>query len=83
MKILHNLPTIQLSFCVVGVPNLKRSELEIACEDFSNVIGSSSFCTLYKGTLSSGVEIAVASLAIASAKDWSNILEAQFRTKVC
>ncbi|XP_022871822.1 probable inactive receptor-like protein kinase At3g56050 [Olea europaea var. sylvestris] len=67
---------------VTGVPNLKRSELEIACEDFSNVIGSSSFCTLYKGTLSSGVEIAVASLAIASAKDWSNILEAQFRTKI-
>uniref|UniRef100_A0A803NTW5 Protein kinase domain-containing protein n=1 Tax=Cannabis sativa TaxID=3483 RepID=A0A803NTW5_CANSA len=26
---------------VTGVPKLKRSELEVACEDFSNVIGSS------------------------------------------
>ncbi|KAK6122020.1 hypothetical protein DH2020_044238 [Rehmannia glutinosa] len=67
---------------VTGVPKLKRSELEAACEDFSNVIGSSSLCTLYKGTLSSGVEIAVASIAVASAKDWSNSLETQFRKKI-
>lgn len=67
---------------VTGVPMLKRSELEAACEDFSNVIGSVSLCTLYKGTLSSGVEIAVASIAVASAKDWSNSMEAQFRRKV-
>ncbi|KAL0299313.1 UNVERIFIED_CONTAM: putative inactive receptor-like protein kinase [Sesamum radiatum] len=65
-----------------GVPKLKRSELEAACEDFSNVIGSPSFCTLYKGTLSSGVEIAVASIAVASSKDWSSNLEAQFRKKI-
>ncbi|KAL2248941.1 inactive receptor-like serine/threonine-protein kinase At2g40270 [Sesamum indicum] len=67
---------------VTGVPKLKRSELEAACEDFSNVIGSSSLCTLYKGTLSSGVEIAVASISVASAKDWSNSQEAQFRKKI-
>lgn len=67
---------------ITGVPKLKRSELESACEDFSNVIGSASLCTLYKGTLSSGVEIAVASIAVASAKDWSNTMEAQFRKKV-
>ncbi|KAL2549762.1 putative LRR receptor-like serine/threonine-protein kinase MRH1 [Forsythia ovata] len=67
---------------VTGVPKLKRSELETACEDFSNVIGSSSICTLYKGTLSSGVEIAVASPAVASAKDWSNSLEVQLRNKI-
>ncbi|KAH6777761.1 hypothetical protein C2S52_006909 [Perilla frutescens var. hirtella] len=67
---------------ITGVPKLKRSELEAACEDFSNVIGSASLCTLYKGTLSSGVEIAVASIAVASAKDWSNSMEAQFRKKV-
>lgn len=67
---------------VTGVPKLKRSELEAACEDFSNVIGSASSCTLYKGTLSSGVEIAVASIAVASAKDWSNSMEAQFRKKI-
>ncbi|KAG6763802.1 hypothetical protein POTOM_031242 [Populus tomentosa] len=70
---------------VTGVPKLKRSELEAGCEDFSNVIGSSPIGTLYKGTLSSGVEIAVlavASVAITSAKDWSNNLEVQFRQKI-
>lgn len=65
-----------------GVPKLKRSELEVACEDFSNVIGTSTIGTVYKGTLSSGVEIAVASLTVTSAKDWSKNLEAQFRKKV-
>ena len=65
-----------------GVPKLKRSELEAACEDFSNVIGTSSIGTVYKGTLSSGVEIAVASVAATSSKDWSKTLEAQFRNKV-
>uniref|UniRef100_A0A5B7ATU8 Protein kinase domain-containing protein n=1 Tax=Davidia involucrata TaxID=16924 RepID=A0A5B7ATU8_DAVIN len=67
---------------VTGVPKLKRSELETACEDFSNVIGSSSIGTVYKGTLSNGVEIAVVSVAVISAKDWSNNLEAQFRNKI-
>ncbi|CAJ1859186.1 unnamed protein product [Sphenostylis stenocarpa] len=67
---------------VTGVPKLKRSELEAACEDFSNVIGTSSIGTVYKGTLSSGVEIAVASVAVTSSKDWSKTLEAQFRKKI-
>ncbi|CAN4102401.1 unnamed protein product [Withania somnifera] len=67
---------------VTGVPKLKRSELESACEDFSNVIGSSSVCTLYKGTLSSGVEIAVISRTVASTKDWPKDMEAQFRKKI-
>ncbi|XP_041025469.1 inactive receptor-like serine/threonine-protein kinase At2g40270 isoform X2 [Juglans microcarpa x Juglans regia] len=67
---------------VTGVPKIKRSELEAACEDFSNVIGSSPIGTLYKGTLSSGVEIAVASVAATSAKGWLNSLEAQFRKKI-
>lgn len=67
---------------VTGVPKLKKSELESACEDFSNVIGSSSVCTLYKGTLSSGVEIAVISHTVASTKDWSKDMEAQFRKKI-
>lgn len=67
---------------VTGVPKLKRSELQSACEDFSNVIGSSSVCTLYKGTLSSGVEIAVISRTVASTKDWSKDTEAQFRKKI-
>ncbi|GAV66574.1 LRR_1 domain-containing protein/Pkinase_Tyr domain-containing protein/LRRNT_2 domain-containing protein, partial [Cephalotus follicularis] len=67
---------------VTGAPKLKRSELEAACEDFSNIIGSFSDGTVYKGTLSSGVEIAVTSSAIKSRKDWSKNLEAQFRKKI-
>ncbi|GFP96853.1 probable inactive receptor-like protein kinase at3g56050, partial [Phtheirospermum japonicum] len=67
---------------VTGVPKLKRSEIESACEDFSNVIGSSSVGTFYKGTLSGGVEIAVVSVAVSSKKEWSSNLEAQFRKKI-
>lgn len=71
-----------IGFCFPGVPNLKRSELETACEDFSNVIGTSSLGTVHKGTLSSGVEIAVTSMAVKSSSDWSKNLEALFRKKV-
>ncbi|KAJ1426342.1 Serine-threonine/tyrosine-protein kinase, catalytic domain [Sesbania bispinosa] len=67
---------------VTGAPKLKRSDLEAACEDFSNVIGNSPIGTLYKGTLSSGVEISVASLPVTSSKNWSKTLEAQFRKKI-
>ncbi|OIV98414.1 hypothetical protein TanjilG_16741 [Lupinus angustifolius] len=67
---------------VTGVPKLKRSELEAACEDFSNVLGTSSIGTVYKGTLSSGVEIAVASVSVESSKNWSKTLEIQFRNKI-
>ncbi|XP_012830055.1 PREDICTED: probable inactive receptor-like protein kinase At3g56050, partial [Erythranthe guttata] len=65
-----------------GVLNFKRSEVEFACEYFTNVIGSSSLGTLYKGTLSTGVEIAVAAIAFTSANDWSNSLEALFRDEI-
>lgn len=71
-----------MRFGYSGVPKLKRSEIEAACEDFSNVIGSCPIGTLFKGTLSSGVEIAVASVATASAKEWTNNIEMQFRKKV-
>ncbi|XP_062231141.1 inactive receptor-like serine/threonine-protein kinase At2g40270 [Phragmites australis] len=67
---------------VTGVPSLKRSELELACEDFSNVIGSLSDYMVYKGTLSSGVEIAVVSTMKISAKEWSKHCETQFRKKI-
>lgn len=67
---------------IVGVPALRRSELEAACEDFSNVIGTLSDWKVYKGTLSNGVEIAVASSMITSAKDWSKDSESQLRNKV-
>ncbi|RLM87013.1 putative LRR receptor-like serine/threonine-protein kinase MRH1 [Panicum miliaceum] len=67
---------------VAGVPSLGRTELQTACEDFINVIGSSSECILYKGTLSSGVEIAVVSTSADSAKDWSYSSEEQFKNKI-
>nr|QAS62431.1 BRASSINOSTEROID INSENSITIVE 1-associated receptor kinase 1-like protein [Sedum alfredii] len=67
---------------VTGVPNLKRSELELACEDFSNVVGSSVIGNVYKGTLSNGEEIAVTSVSVKSASDWSAYLETQFRRTI-
>ncbi|XP_062203190.1 protein MALE DISCOVERER 2-like [Phragmites australis] len=67
---------------VAGVPSLGRAELQAACEDFINVIGTTSDCTLYKGTLSSGVEIAVVSSSVNSAEDWSDRSEEQFRNKI-
>ncbi|KAK8575561.1 hypothetical protein V6N13_033197 [Hibiscus sabdariffa] len=67
---------------VTGVPKLKRSELEAACEDFSNVISSSTVAIVYKGTLSSGIEVSVAAVPVKSAKDWSKNLETQFRKKI-
>lgn len=67
---------------ITGVPKLNRSELETACEDFSNIIDTLSDCTVYKGTLSSGVEIAVASSAISSSKDWSKRSERAYRKKI-
>lgn len=67
----------------LGVPKLNRAELETACEDFSNIITThDGVATIYKGTLSSGVEIAVASTAIASASEWSKRAELAFRKKV-
>ncbi|KAE8768558.1 putative LRR receptor-like serine/threonine-protein kinase MRH1 [Hordeum vulgare] len=67
---------------VTGVPSLKQSELEAASEDFSNIIGSTANCLLYKGTLSSGVEIAVVSSLISSKNDWSKACESQYRKKI-
>lgn len=67
---------------VSGVPKLKRTELELACEDFSNIIGSLNDGTVYKGTLSSGIEIAVVASSVKSPEEWSRKLEAQFRKKI-
>lgn len=69
-------------YCTSGVPKLQRSELEGACEDFSNIVASYPHYTVYKGTLSSGVEIAVVSTVIATNKDWSKHSEGRFRKKV-
>ncbi|GAB4827084.1 hypothetical protein Ancab_033967 [Ancistrocladus abbreviatus] len=67
---------------VTGVPKLNRSELVTACEDFSNIIDTTDGCTVYKGTLSSGVEIAVVSTTITALKDWSEKAEADYRKKI-
>ncbi|KAL3344127.1 hypothetical protein AABB24_023523 [Solanum stoloniferum] len=67
---------------VTGVPKLNRSELETACEDFSNIISSHDAYIIYKGTLSSGVEIAVASTTLTSLEDWSESSEMAFRKKI-
>ncbi|XP_044461200.1 protein MALE DISCOVERER 2-like [Mangifera indica] len=67
---------------ITGVPKLNRSELETACEDFSNIIDTGDGCISYKGTLSNGVEIAVASTTITSAKNWSKSSETIYRKKI-
>ncbi|XP_009395715.2 protein MALE DISCOVERER 2-like isoform X1 [Musa acuminata AAA Group] len=67
---------------VSGVPKLNVSELEAACEDFSNIICSHPDFTVYKGTLSSGVEVAVVSTSITSASDWSKHSDFLYRKKV-
>ncbi|CAI9091762.1 OLC1v1026871C1 [Oldenlandia corymbosa var. corymbosa] len=67
---------------VTGVPKLNRLELVTACEDFSNVIGTTASGTLYKGTLSSGVEIAALAFSMESPKDWSRTNEILFRKKI-
>ncbi|KAG9159446.1 hypothetical protein Leryth_010997 [Lithospermum erythrorhizon] len=67
---------------VTGVPKLNRVELEQACEDFSNIISTHEAYTLYKGTLSSGVEIGVASTAITSKMAWKRRTEVDYRKKI-
>ncbi|CAA7040894.1 unnamed protein product [Microthlaspi erraticum] len=67
---------------VTGVPKLNRSELETACEDFSNIICAFNGYTVYKGTLSSGVEIAVASTAILETREWTRAMEMTYRRKI-
>ena len=61
---------------------LRRLNLEVACEDFSNVIGTSPIGIVYKGTLSNGAEIPITSILVTSSKNCSKTLEVQFRNKV-
>lgn len=65
-----------------GVPKLNRTELVTACEDFSNIIVTHKYFTVYKGTLSSGVEVGVVSTTISSLIDWSDYSEQAYRKKV-
>ncbi|KAL1569061.1 putative LRR receptor-like serine/threonine-protein kinase [Salvia divinorum] len=63
------------------VVRYRRQELEIACEDFSNIIGSSPDSLVYKGTMKGGPEIAVISLCIKE-EQWSSYLELYFQKEV-
>ncbi|PIN01475.1 Serine/threonine protein kinase [Handroanthus impetiginosus] len=58
-----------------------RQELEVACEDFSNIIGSSPDSLVYKGTMKGGPEIAVISLCIKE-ENWTAYLELYFQKEV-
>lgn len=60
---------------------ISRRELSEACEDFSNIIGSSHKTVVYKGTLEDGREIAVVSLC-ASTHYWNNYVELSFQKEV-
>ncbi|XP_073055658.1 probable LRR receptor-like serine/threonine-protein kinase At1g63430 isoform X1 [Primulina eburnea] len=63
------------------VPRYSRQELEVACEDFSNIIGSSPGSVVYKGTMKGGSEIAVISLCIKE-ENWAGYLELYFQKEV-
>lgn len=65
-----------------GITIFRWSELEKACEGFSNVIGTLPGFTLYKGTLPCGAEIAVVSTTVAYVGGWSTIAQAHFMNKV-
>lgn len=63
------------------VMRYSRQELEVACEDFSNIIGSSPDSVVYKGTMKGGPEIAVISLCIKE-ENWTGHLELYFQREV-
>jgi hypothetical protein len=62
-----------------NVPRITRQELEETCEDFSNIIGSSSDTVIYKGTMKDGPEIAVVSLCVSRNYWMTSYLEHYFR----
>ncbi|KAJ8506133.1 hypothetical protein OPV22_007019 [Ensete ventricosum] len=64
-----------------NVLRISYQEIETACEDFSNIIGSSLYNLVYKGTMKNGPEIAVTSLCI-SGDQWTSSHELYFQTEV-
>ncbi|XP_015691317.1 probable LRR receptor-like serine/threonine-protein kinase At1g63430 isoform X2 [Oryza brachyantha] len=66
---------------LANVPKISRQELAEACEDFSNIIGSSHDTIVYKGTMNDGSEIAVVSLS-ASVHYWTSYVELYFQKEV-
>ncbi|KAE8698133.1 putative LRR receptor-like serine/threonine-protein kinase [Hibiscus syriacus] len=63
------------------VTKFGRQDLEVACEDFSNIIGSSPDSVVYKGTMKGGPEIAVISFCIKE-QHWTGYLELYFQREV-
>ncbi|KAG6383244.1 hypothetical protein SASPL_157011 [Salvia splendens] len=63
------------------VVRYSREELELACEDFSNIIGSSPDSVVYKGTMKGGLEIEVISFCIKE-DQWTGYLELYFQNEV-
>ncbi|KMT12100.1 hypothetical protein BVRB_5g100530 isoform B [Beta vulgaris subsp. vulgaris] len=63
------------------IVRFSRQELEVACEDFSNIIGSSSDSMIYKGTMKGGSEIAVISFCIKE-EQWTGYHELYFQREV-
>ncbi|CAD5333641.1 unnamed protein product [Arabidopsis thaliana] len=63
------------------VSRYTRQELEVACEDFSNIIDSSADSQIYKGTIKGGTEIAVISLCVKE-ENWTGYLELNFQREV-
>ncbi|KAL8226913.1 hypothetical protein R6Q57_016745 [Mikania cordata] len=64
-----------------GVTKYTRQELEVACEDFSNIIGSSADSLVYKGIMKGGTEIAVISLCIKE-EHWTGYLELYYQKEI-
>ncbi|KAF5176619.1 Leucine-rich repeat protein kinase family protein [Thalictrum thalictroides] len=63
------------------VKRWSRQELEVACEDFSNIIGSSQDSIVYKGVVKDGPEIAVICPCI-NEEYWTGYLELYFQKEV-
>ncbi|KAE9606575.1 putative protein kinase RLK-Pelle-LRR-VI-2 family [Lupinus albus] len=63
------------------VRSYSRQELEVACEDFSNIIGSSPDSVVYKGNMKGGPEVAVISVSIKE-DHWTGYLELYFQREV-
>ncbi|KAH0873635.1 hypothetical protein Bca4012_099351 [Brassica carinata] len=63
------------------VSRFTRQELEVACEDFSNIIDSCANSQVYKGTIEGGTEIAVISLCFKE-EDWTAYPELYFQREV-
>lgn len=63
------------------VSRFTRQELEVACEDFSNIIDSCANSQVYKGTIEGGTEIAVISLCFKE-EDWTGYLDLYFQREV-